>query len=160
MKIRILITGGTIDDCHKVPKSRRCRTYISQMIKQARIIVPIVLEHIFQKDSRDIDTVDLEKILSASKNCKEQHILITHGTFTMSETARYLGSKIKNKTIVLTGSAIPFIDKNSDAMFNFGSALLAVQLLPAGVYVVMNGKVFSFDNVEKNLFDGKFVENK
>jgi len=130
------------------------------MLKEARVMVPIVLERICQKDSRAIDESDRKKILRACKNSKENSIVITHGTYTMQETAAYLGRNIKNKTVVLTGSAVPFVEKKSDAMFNLGAALAAVQTLEKGVYVVMNGRVFNWDDVRKDFKSGKFVRKK
>ena len=86
----------------------------------------------------------------------ESRILITHGTFTMAETAAYLGKRISDKTIVLTGSMIPLTEPKNDAEFNLGGAFIAVQLLPVGVYVVFNGIVFHWYNVKKNIEGGYF----
>ncbi len=130
------------------------------MLEEAKVSVPIGIELICQKDSRVLTETDRKKILSACKNSKEDRIVITHGTYTMAETAAYLGPKIKNKTIVLTGSVIPFTGKGSDAMFNLGAAFSAVQLLDHGVYVLMNGKIFYWDNVRKDTKTKRFVEKK
>jgi L-asparaginase len=113
------------------------------------------------KDSREITEEDRKLILKKCQECDEKQIIITHGTFTMPETAEYLGKKkVNGKTIVLTGSMVPFAEKNSDAMFNFGCAFTAVQTLKPGVYVTMNGKIFDFDNVKKNLETGEFETEK
>jgi len=82
--------------------------------------------------------------------------VITHGTDTMVETARLLGGQIKNKVVVLFGSMIPYSINNSDALFNLGAALSAVQNKTNGVYIAMNGQVFDFDKVEKNKALGIF----
>jgi L-asparaginase len=83
-------------------------------------------------------------------------ILITHGTDTIVETARLLGENIQDKTVVLFGSMIPYVFEGSDALFNLGAAITAVQTLDKGVYVVMNGKVFDWDKVVKNREVGEF----
>ena len=98
-------------------------------------------------------------IRNSSPKCKkarEDQIVITHGTWTMPHTAKYLGKKNLNKTIVLVGSAIPANREGTDAMFNLGSALTAVQTLPVRVYITMNGKIFSWENVKKNADTGFF----
>ena len=91
-----------------------------------------------------------QEILNKCKSCKEDKIVITHGTDTMVETAKLLGEEIKDKTIVLTGSIIPYSFVKSDAHFNLGCAIAFAQFLPKGVYIAMHGKIFSYDNVRKN----------
>ena len=86
--------------------------------------------------------------------------MVTHGTDTMSETAKVLADKIKDKTIVLTGAMIPIKFGSSDGLFNLGSALAFAQSLPHGVYVAMNGRYFNWDNVRKNKQTGVFEEVK
>ncbi len=108
------------------------------------------------KDSKFVTDDDRALVLKKCLECAEEKIVITHGTMTMSETAKYLGKRKLQKTIVLFGSAMPANKANSDALFNLGAALSTVQLLPIGVYIVMNGKVFSWDNVKKNLDTGFF----
>lgn len=87
---------------------------------------------------------------------KEEKIIISHGTDTMQEIAQLLGKNIKDKTIVLLGAMIPYNQKKSDSLFNLGCAVSAVQTLPKGVYITMNGKIFSWDNVKKNKEHGMF----
>lgn len=89
---------------------------------------------------------------------REKHIVITHGTDTMPETARVLGAAVKDKTVVLTGAMIPYKFGSSDGMFNLGSALSFAQTLPPGVYIAMNGRYFSWYNVRKNKSKGEFEE--
>jgi L-asparaginase len=94
-------------------------------------------------------------------NCnraEESKIIITHGTDTMADTARYLADKVPGKTIVITGAMIPYKFGSSDGLFNLGSAMAFVQSLPQGVYVAMNGKYFNWDNVRKNRKTGQFEE--
>ncbi len=92
------------------------------------------------------------------KNAKESRIIITHGTDTMEVTASVLGQSVENKTIVITGALIPYKFGSSDGLFNLGSALAFVQTLPSGVYIVMNGRYFHWNNVRKNRKTGEFEE--
>ena len=111
-------------------------------------------------DSLEMTDTDREIIISHCKQCDEEKIIITHGTDTMDITALQLGAAKLDKTIVLTGAMIPYKFGSSDGLFNLGSALAFVQTLPKGVYVVMNGKYFNFDNVRKNKSTGIFEEMK
>jgi len=161
MTIRILITGGTIDDVdyesiEKAPKNPK--THIPRVLKQSRITYDYVIEELFLKDSRFMTDEEGELILKRCRDCKEEKIIITHGTWIIPKTAKFLGRKNIPKTIVLVGSIIPVNKKNSDALFNLGAAFTAVQTLPKGVYVTMNGKVFSWENVKKE--KGYFVTEK
>lgn len=159
MAIKILITGGTIDgleydSLEKAPKSHE--SLIPELLKQARVTPDYSVDVLMSKDSRFITDEDRETVLKKCQECEESRIVITHGTMTMSITAKFLGEKNLQKTIVLLGSAISANEENSDALFNLGAALAAVQLLPAGVYITMNGKIFSWDNVRKNTNTGLF----
>jgi L-asparaginase len=111
-------------------------------------------------DSLEMTDEDRELIVHQCEQCDETQIVITHGTDTMSETARILAEKIKNKTIVLFGAMIPIKFGSSDGLFNLGSALAFVQTLPNGVYVAMNGRYFHWNNVRKNRETGMFEELK
>jgi len=158
MAIKILITGGTIDTKYNElnGKSIFTKSHLPEMLKQARCKVDVKLETVMLKDSNDMIDSDREKILQNCKNCGEDRIVITHGTDTMPETAKVLGENIKDKTIVLLGSMIPYSFGGSDALFNLGCAISAVQILPKGVYITMNGKIFPYDNVRKNKEIGEF----
>lgn len=103
---------------------------------------------------------DRAMILEKCKATKEERILITHGTDTMVETAQVLGKSISNKTIVLTGAMVPFSFGKTDALFNLGTALAAVQILSNGVFIAMGGKIFPWDNVRKNKEIGEFENIK
>lgn len=159
--IRILVTGGTIDDLEyekeeDAPKNHQ--SLIPDLLKQSRISVDYEIEILMQKDSRFVNDADRQLILEKCQESEEDKIIIIHGTFTMSETAKYLGQANPSKTIVLFGAAIPANKESSDALFNLGAAFLASQLVENGVYIVMNGKVFSWNNVKKNLTTGYFEE--
>jgi L-asparaginase len=101
---------------------------------------------------------DRELIARQCETSEQKRIVITHGTDTMTDTAKFLAQKIKDKTIVLTGAMIPYKFGSSDGLFNLGSALAFVQTLPGGVYVAMNGRYFNWDNVRKNKQTGEFEE--
>ncbi|NIO22200.1 MAG: asparaginase [Candidatus Aenigmarchaeota archaeon] len=163
MRIKILITGGSIDDLEydspeKAPKSPK--TYIPELLKRARVTADHDVEILMSKDSKFITDEDREIILKKCQDCEEEKIVITHGTATMSTTAKYLGERNLQKTIVLLGSAVPANKEDSDALFNLGAALAAAQTLPAGVYVTMSGEIFSWDNVKKNSDTGFFETEK
>lgn len=152
MTIRVFITGGTID-CERIEKGNKyifTKTHLPEMLKQARNKEDIKSEVLMLKDSIHMTDTDRKKILQSCKECKEDKIIITHGTDTMVETAKVLGKDIENKTIVLLGAMIPYNQKDSDALFNLGCAFSAVQSLPKGVYITMNGKIFSWNNVREN----------
>jgi len=155
--IKLFITGGTID-CEKIEGNKYifAETHLPDMLKQARNRIDIKSEVLMLKDSIYTTDADRKNVLDKCKSSKEDKIIITHGTDTMAETAQVLGKNIKDKTIVLLGAMVPYNQKNSDALFNLGSAITAVQTLPHGVYISMNGKLFSWDNVRKNKELGEF----
>lgn len=157
--IRLLATGGTIDKFYnelngQLPIS--AESNIPKMLAQGRCKANITIQSLLQKDSLDMDETDRTIIRDACLQSQETQIIITHGTDTMAATAKTVAATIKDKTVVLVGAMIPYTLKNSDALFNLGAAVSAVQLLAPGVYIVMNGKVFSWDNVTKNLQAGLF----
>jgi L-asparaginase len=111
-------------------------------------------------DSLEMTEEDRQLIVHQCNNCDETQIVITHGTDTMSETAKMIAQHVKDKTIILTGAMIPIKFGSSDGLFNLGSALAFAQSLPAGVYVAMNGRYFNWNNVRKNKQTGVFEEVK
>jgi len=160
MKIKLITCGGTID-CENINENNVYsfkESYIPKMLKQCRCNADIEIKFLMAKDSLLMNDKDREKILEECKKSKEDRIIITHGTDSMAETAKTLGKTIKNKTIVMLGAMIPYNQKDSDALFNLGSAVSAVQTLPNGVYISMNGKIFNWDNVKKNKQLGRFEE--
>ena len=159
MTIRIIVTGGTIDGleynaANKAPPKHL--SIIPKFLEKARLSIEYELEVLMQKDSKFITEEDHAIIYDRCLKCKEKQIVITHGTMTMPLTAKFLGKKKIKKTIVLVGSAVLGNKFNSDAFFNLGGAIAAVQLLPVGVYVTMGGKIFSWNNVKKNFDTGMF----
>lgn len=160
-KIRIIITGGTIDKEYKQPTDQLIftRSHLPEMIMQSRITADLVTEELMLIDSLDMVEKDRQQVLYACQQSPEKRIIITHGTDTMVETAKVLAeADLKDKCIVLLGAMVPFTFKNSDALFNFGTAFAAVQTLTYGVFITMNGKIFDWDKVRKNLEKGEFEE--
>ena len=158
MSIRILLTGGTIDKLYSVEEGelRFEESHVEEMLDRANVTAEIVVEELMLKDSLDISENEREQILQTCEVCDEECVLITHGTDTMVETAELLGEAGIDKTIVLVGAMIPYTVRDSDAFFNLGFALSAVQLAPGGVYIAMNGMLFDWDNVSKNFDEGRF----
>jgi L-asparaginase len=120
--------------------------------------VDVQIRTLMMIDSLEMSEEDRLIILGHCQKCQEDRIVITHGTDTMEQTARTLGRALKGKTVVLTGAMVPYKFGSSDGLFNLGSALAFVQALPPGVYVAMNGRYFSWDNVRKNKKTGEFEE--
>jgi L-asparaginase len=158
--IRILITGGTIDKEYNplTGELTFAKSHLSNMLNQVRCQARFILEEVMLKDSLQMRSEDREEILKRCMDCLENKIIVTHGTDTMVETARVLGREIRGKTMVLVGAMIPYAFGASDALFNLGFAFAAVQALPQGVYITMNGKIFTWDNVRKNKESGEFEE--
>jgi L-asparaginase len=150
--IRIIITGGTFDKQYdEIRGSLTFKdTHLPEILKFVRCTVPIELELNQLIDSLDMQTANRLQVLESCRRAPEEHIVITHGTDTMVETAGVLGGAGMAKTIVLTGAMVPFVFSGSDAVFNLGCAVTAVQLLPRGVYIAMNGRVFPWEKVRKN----------
>jgi len=160
VSIRIIITGGTFDKHYdEIRGSLTFKdSHLPEILKFVRCAVPIELELNQLIDSLDMHQSNRLKVLESCRRAAEEQIVITHGTDTMVETAAVLGRAGLDKTIVMTGAMVPYIFSNSDAVFNLGCALGAVQLLPRGVYISMNGRVFGWDRVRKNRELGVFEE--
>ena len=162
MAIRIFVTGGTFDKEYDELGGKLFfkDTHLLEMLKLGRCKVPVDLRTLMLIDSLEMSDADRRNIVDQCKKCKEDRIIITHGTDTMEETAKVIGKEIYDKTIVLTGAMIPYKFGSSDGLFNLGSALAFAQTLPYGVYVAMNGRYFKWDNVKKNRQTGEFEELK
>src|SRR5688572_21504049 len=132
MKIKIFVTGGTLDKEYDEINAKLIfrKTHVPEMLKRGRSKVDVDITTLDMLDSLDITNNDRKLILESCKNTKEERIIITHGTDTMIETASILAKEIDNKTIVLTGAMIPYKTADSDGLFNLGAAITAVQLLP------------------------------
>lgn len=131
-----------------------------EMFERGRCEVDIDIKTLMMVDSLEMRDEDLAIIVYNCTKTPAQRILLTHGTDRMVETARTLAAaNLDNKTIVLTGAMIPYaFGTSSDGFFNLGSALAFVQVLPPGVYIVMNGRYFHWDRVRKNRQTGNFED--
>ena len=160
MSIRIIITGGTFDKHYDELHGELTfkNTHLPEILSFVRCTVPIELEINQLIDSLDMQLPNRMRILQSCRIAPEDRIIITHGTDTMVETAKLLGETGIEKTIILTGSMVPYAFTNSDAVFNLGCSIIGVQLLPAGVYLAMNGKIFPWNKVRKNKKTGFFEE--
>lgn len=163
MKIKVLATGGTLDKRYNPLNGELIfsQTSIDELLKQSRNTVELDLDVLMLKDSLEMNDTDREIISKACIKSEEKHIVITHGTDTMVESAQAIAKSIgSDKTVVLLGAMVPYQFKQSDALFNFGCALTAVQILSPGVYITMNGQVFDYREVQKNRTIGEFVAIK
>jgi L-asparaginase len=159
--IQVFVTGGTFDKEYNFTTGELYfkDTHLPEMFARGRCTVPIDIKTLMMTDSLEMGDEDREIVLHNCRRTSSQHILITHGTDRMVQTAKALAAENLDKTIVLTGAMIPYaFGTSSDGFFNLGSALAFVQVLPPGVYVVMNGRWFPWNKVRKNKDTGYFEE--
>jgi L-asparaginase len=159
MEIRILVTGGTFDKDYDELTGRLYfrDSHVSEMLRRGRCRVPVEVETVMMIDSLDLDDTGRGRIVDRCRTCPERAVVITHGTDTMVATAHALAAAaMSDKTVVLTGAMVPYAFGSSDGLFNLGSALSFVQVLPSGVYVAMNGRHFRWNDVRKNKETGVF----
>ena len=158
MSMRIIATGGTFDKHYNELNGTLgfAESHLPAVIKRARITLPVEIEILPLLDSLDMQDADRARVLASCMASAEKAIVIVHGTDTMQQTAALLASTPSPHTIVVTGAMIPYSVENSDALFNLGFAAAAAQTLPAGVYVAMNGQIFTWDKVQKNRAAGVF----
>jgi L-asparaginase len=156
--IRILVTGGTFDKTYDEIKGRLSfgATHLPEMLRLGRSRVDATIETLLMIDSLDMTQQDRSRIARRCVECPEGRIVITHGTDTMVETARAVAEAVRDKTVVLTGAMVPYAFGSSDGLFNLGSALSFAEVLPAGVYIAMNGQHFLWNAVRKNRETGVF----
>jgi len=156
--IRLLVTGGTFDKTYDEITGTLSfkRTHVEEMLQLGRSSVPVTIETVMLIDSLQMTDEDRLALARRCQECPESAIVITHGTDTMVETAAVLARNVQGKTIVLTGAMVPYAFGSSDGLFNLGSALSFVQVLPAGVYIAMNGTHFPWHAVRKNREKGTF----
>ncbi len=158
MKIRVFVTGGTFDKEYDEIRGELYfkDTHLPEMMREGRCVLELEIRTLMMIDSLAMTDADRALIGENCRRSAESHIVITHGTDTMADTARVLAQTVEGKTIVLTGAMIPYAFGSSDGLFNLGSALSFVQVLPPGVYIAMNGCWFPWDNVRKNRETGRF----
>lgn len=160
--VRIFITGGTFDKEYDELTGRLYfkETHLHEMLALGRCRLDVEIETVMMIDSLDMTESDRRFVAEKCRKAPESRIVVTHGTDTMIETARCLARENHSKTVVLTGAMIPYAFGSSDGLFNLGSALSFVQVLPPGVYLAMNGRYFPWDQVRKNRRLGIFEEVK
>lgn len=162
--IQLLLMGGTVDSYWEGRKDTAVvgtESIIPAYFKNLIIYAEVVFQVVALKDSRDITGQDMDLLLKTVEKSKHKKIIITHGTYTMPDTGKFLKANLarRDQTIVLTGSMVPikgFDALSSDGPFNLGYAVAKIEDLPPGVYLCMNGRTFDPNEVAKNLSAGKF----
>jgi L-asparaginase len=159
--IQVYVTGGTFDKEYNFINGELYfkDTHLPDMFELGRCTLDIDVKTLMMVDSLEMTNEDREIILHNCQKCQSNQIIITHGTDTMVLTAGFLAAANIKKTIILTGAMVPYaFGTSSDGFFNLGSALAFGQSLPHGVYIVMNGRYFNWNNVKKNKKTGFFEE--
>ena len=159
--IRIFVTGGTFDkEYNELTGALAFKdTHLPEMLRLGRSRVDVSVRTLMMIDSLDMTDADRAIVVEQCRQASEARIVITHGTDTMVDTATALAQSLpRDKTIVLTGAMIPYAFGSSDGLFNLGSALSFVQVLPPGVYIAMNGRCFEWNCVRKNRQTGSFED--
>lgn len=156
--ILVLTTGGTIDKAYfdALSEYQIVESGIPALIEEARVALPFRVMELMRKDSLELTDADRALIAAAVREAPETHIVITHGTDTMTDTAKAL-APIEGKTIVLTGALSPARFAETDAPFNLGMAFATAQVAAPGVWIAMSGQVFDGLKVRKDRAAGKFV---
>lgn len=157
--VRIIVTGGTLDKVHDPIGETLAfapNSHVPAILSRGRCDFPAV-EVLLLKDSLDFDATDRASLARAVARSPERAIVVTHGTGTMGDSARYLAARVSDKTVVLTGAMRPHALGASDASFNLGGAVVAAQLLPSGVWGLMNGRAIPADGLHKSPATGRFA---
>ncbi len=161
MRIVFIQTGGSIDKNY--PRTQRGYAFeigesaVIRVMQKVQPSFDFKIIPLLRKDSLDVTERDREKIREACQTADAEKIIITHGTDTMIETAKKLGN-LKNKVVVLTGAMKPEKFSDSDASFNVGTAVGAINVLRSGVYIAMNGRIYPWNRVERDRKTGQFIE--
>ena len=158
LKIKIITTGGTIDKVYYDAKSdyQIGDPQVKAILDRVGATIEYEITDIFHKDSLDITDLDRQSVVEEVLRTEVEYIILTHGTDTMVETAKLLQNEVTGKTIILVGSLTPARFRETDAEFNIGVAVGAVQSVPHGIYVAMNGVVFDPSKVRKNRAENRF----
>lgn len=158
MKLNIITTGGTIDKIYFDAKSdyQIGEPVIDRLLQRMGVTVEYEVHALMRKDSLELTDVDRDLIAATAGSVDSDYVLVTHGTDTMVETGCCLKLQVPEKRIILTGALQPAAFRETDAVFNVGCALGAVQTVPAGAYIAMNGQIFDVDQVRKNVAANQF----
>lgn len=162
MAVHIFTTGGTIDKVYfdALSEYHIGDSVIPGIFSDANVTCEYAITELMRKDSLEITDQDRQQFLDSIAGSECDRVLLTHGTDTMAQTAAMLQEQVANqlqgKTVVLTGAMQPASLRVTDSVFNVGFALAAVQSLPAGIYIAMNGQIFNAGNVQKNRAAGRF----
>jgi L-asparaginase len=159
MQIQIFTTGGTFDKVYydALSEFQIGEPMAGDILREAGVTLNYQVQSLLKKDSLDIDDADRARIRDAVAACPVRQILIIHGTDTMTQTAEVLRD-IPGKVILFTGAMQPARMRSSDAPFNLGLAVGALQCLPEGIYLAMSGRIFEAGKVKKNRAEGRFEE--
>ena len=159
MHLTIFTTGGSIDKRYSTEESNFVvgSPQIERLLREGNVTFDYDIELLLRKDSLDVTPEDRRKIVERVRATPHRLVVMTHGTDTMIDTARALTS-VSGKVIVLTGAMQPAAFKETDAPFNVGCAIAAVQVLSEGVYLVMNGRIFDPQTIRKDVGRDRFVE--
>ncbi len=157
--ILVLTTGGTIDKNYfdALSEFQITDSGIPDLLDEARVALPFRVVELMRKDSLELTEADRLLVAAAAREAPESRIVITHGTDTMTETAKVLAAEVPGKTIVLTGALSPARFAQTDAPFNLGMAFATAQVAQPGVWIAMSGEVFNGLKVRKDRAAGKFV---
>lgn len=157
--ILVLTTGGTIDKNYfdALSEYQIVDSGIPALLSEARVALPFRVVEVMRKDSLELDDADRAAIAEAARSAPESRIVVTHGTDTMTETAKVLAAEVPEKTICLTGALSPARFAETDANFNLGMAFATAQVAAPGVYIAMSGEVFDGLKVRKDREAGRFV---
>ncbi|MCB0074786.1 MAG: asparaginase [Caldilineaceae bacterium] len=158
--VLVVTTGGTIDKVYFDALSEFTvgASMVGELLREAHVDAPFRIVELLRKDSLELTDEDRALIAGCVAAADETAVVITHGTDTMTVTAERLRAEpgCAGKTIVLTGALAPARFAHSDATFNVGMAFAAVQCQPPGVYLVMNGQVFTAGKVRKDRANNRF----
>lgn len=157
-RICVLTTGGTIDKIYfdALSEFQVGEPQIAIFLREANVAFGFEVRSLLKKDSLDLTDEDRASIAAATNQVSAARVLITHGTDTMIETARWLQGAVKDKVVVLTGAMLPATQRGSDAVFNIGFAIGVLSTQPEGVYIAMNGQIFDPATVRKNRAANRF----
>ncbi|MBI4032531.1 asparaginase [Candidatus Berkelbacteria bacterium] len=160
MTIKLFVTGGTFDKEYNELTGELFfkDSHLAEMLALGRSRLAVDTRTLMMIDSLEMTEADRMTIAQNVQKAAETHVVITHGTDTMVDTANVIAQEVTDKTVVLTGAMVPYKFGSSDGLFNLGSALAFVQTLPPGVYIAMNGRYFTHDNCRKNKSSGEFEE--